>query len=400
MRRRRAAGAVIPQTPEGLTAEWFTHALAPHAGGAHVRTVITDVIGTDVGFAGEVYRCHLAWEGGGVDSGPPASVIVKVPSQRPENRATVEAVNAYEREILVYRELGDDLGLPMPTHLYSDFTPNPTSWLEPLMRFLFDRLPMWALVWLVGRALSIAGRSKRRYVLVLEDVTDARPPSQSVGGSVDDARHALTALARLHATNWMRHDLIANHPFIQPTNQVPRLRQATYRRNRAEFLSTFADSLTPEVVARLDDVQITLSSRLHHLASEPWTVLHGDFRLDNLLFRPDGDLVVIDPQLIGWGRPAVDVAYFLSTALTPENAPEEMALLRHYHQELVGAGVVDLDLDTLLADVALSKDVLGHALVAYIGFLDTETADHELAFTDLVTHRVLGWLGAGPAAEM
>jgi hypothetical protein len=394
MRRRRTRSTSIPQTPDELTAEWFTGALAPHAGGARVTSTRIEAIGTDVGFAGEVYRCHLAWDLADPTPGRPDSVIVKVPSQRPENRATVEAVNAYEREILVYRELGPELGLPLPAHLHSDLTPNPAPWLEPVLRWLFDHLPMRALAWLVGRALAIGGRSKRRYVLVLDDVTDARPPNQTTGGSIDDARHALTALARFHAANWRRHDLLAQHRFINPVNQVPRLRQATYRRNRDGFLDTFADSLTPAIVARLDAVQESLGERLDHLASDPCTVLHGDFRLDNVLFRPDGELVVIDPQLIAWGRPATDVAYFLSTALTADNLPEETGLVRHYHQALVDAGVVDHPFDELAADVALAKDVLGHALVAYIGLLDTRTAEHELTFTDLVTHRVLGWLAA------
>jgi hypothetical protein len=213
--RRARSRPVIPQAPDELTAAWFTTALAPHAGGASVEHVTTEVIGTDVGFAGEVYRCHLGWTEA-PDAAPPASVIVKVPSQRPENRATVEAVNAYEREILVYRHLGTDLGLSMPTHLYSEFTRNPAPWLEPVLRFLFDHLPMRALVWLVGRALAVAGRSRRRYILVLEDIADARPPSQADGGSLDDALGALTALANFHATNWMRTDRIETHRFINP----------------------------------------------------------------------------------------------------------------------------------------------------------------------------------------
>ncbi|MGY6501692.1 MAG: phosphotransferase [Acidimicrobiales bacterium] len=391
--RRRSRALAIPQAPDELTAAWFTTALAPHASGASVRDVRTDIIGTDVGFAGEVYRCHLDW----IDDDrcdAPASVIVKVPSQRPENRATVEAVNAYEREILVYRHLGTDLGLSMPAHLYSDFTPNPAPWFEPVMRFLFARLPMGALAWLVGRALSFAGRSTRRYILVLEDVADARPPCQLDGGSIDDARAALTALAQFHAANWRRSDRLATHRFIAASNELPRLRQATYRRNRDEFLATFEHTLTPAVVERLDRVQDRLPEHLDHLTSDPWTILHGDYRLDNLLFRPDGSLVVIDPQLIAWGRPALDVTYFLSTALTPDNAGYEADLLRHYHEELVRAGVDDHPLPMLLDDVALAKDVLGHALVAYVGLLDTHTAQSELAFTDVVTERVLGWLAA------
>lgn len=385
---RRNGQEAIPQRLDELTAEWFTAALAP--GGVRVLSVDTEIIGTDIGFAGEVYRCHLEWEH--TDESTPRSVIVKVPSHRPENRAAVEAINGYEREILVYQHLAGSLGLRMPAHLYSDFTPNPARWLEPVLRFLFDHLPMRVLASLTALALWLGARSRRRYILVIEDVADARPPSQSTGGSLADARSALTALANFHATNWTNHDLIAKHDFVAPINQVPRLRQAAYRLNRDQFLATFADSLTPEIVERLDAVQDDLTVRLDHLASEPWTVLHGDFRLDNLLFRPDGEVVVIDPQLIQWGRPSADLAYFLTTALEPQDAAGESELLRHYHQALVDAGVSDYELDTLVSDLAMSKDVLGHALVAYTGLLDTNTADSEISFTDLVTHRALGWL--------
>ena len=49
-----------------------------------------------------------------------------------------------------------------------------------------------------------------------------------------------------------------------------------------------------------------------------YALLHGDYRLDNIMFGPDGSVTVVDWQTIAVGLPARDLAYFLSTSLTPD----------------------------------------------------------------------------------
>lgn len=47
-----------------------------------------------------------------------------------------------------------------------------------------------------------------------------------------------------------------------------------------------------------------------------FALLHGDYRLDNLLFDPDRTRVsVVDWQTLGVGLPARDLAYFTATSL-------------------------------------------------------------------------------------
>ena len=51
-------------------------------------------------------------------------------------------------------------------------------------------------------------------------------------------------------------------------------------------------------------------------ASSRSSVVHGDYRLDNLLFPPPGDdVVAVDWQTAAVGPPLRDVAYFLGTSL-------------------------------------------------------------------------------------
>ena len=52
----------------------------------------------------------------------------------------------------------------------------------------------------------------------------------------------------------------------------------------------------------------------------PFAVVHGDYRLDNLLFDPAGaDVVVVDWQTLSVGPPTRDLAYFLGTSLTVDD---------------------------------------------------------------------------------
>ena len=98
--------------------------------------------------------------------------------------------------------------------------PDPAPRLQRPVFFLFDHLPIGGLNWLLAQFLKMSGKSKRRYVLVIEDIADALPPTQQVGGSLDDARRSLVVLAQFHAANWMRGEALKSYPNIWPVDTV------------------------------------------------------------------------------------------------------------------------------------------------------------------------------------
>ncbi len=388
----------IPQSAKELTPAWFNEHVAEPLGappGTRIAAVDRTVIGEGIGFIGELHRCHLTWHEGDADATTAdlaTSVVVKIPSANDTNRAVGEALQGYEREIVVYRDLGGRLGIPMPTYFHDALDPHPAPWIDTAVIWLFDKLPVRAVNWLVLRFISLSSKSRRRYVLVMEDIEDARPPSQVDGGSLDDALSALEVLARFHAHNWMSKETAEASKLLWPIDQSPKIWQASYLRNRGEFIEKFADVVPPDKMARLDESQADIAELLHSLGEEPWTILHGDYRLDNVLYRPDGSLVVLDYQLAGRGRPGWDVAYFITTALTPDLRTEEEALLRRYHDTLVAAGVGDYSWEMLLADVETTKIVLAHRIVCSIDTLDTDMADRDVSLAHLLVGRVVGWL--------
>ena len=89
----------IPQEGIEFTADWFTD-LFQEQYGAAVLDVSREVIGTGVGFVGEIHRCSLMWDANRDDL--PTSVIVKVPSKLPLNRSLGEGLQLYEREVVAY----------------------------------------------------------------------------------------------------------------------------------------------------------------------------------------------------------------------------------------------------------------------------------------------------------
>jgi hypothetical protein len=106
------------------------------------------------------------------------------------------------------------------------------------------------------------------------------------------------------------------------------------------------------------------------LLAEPdrFSLMHGDYRLDNLLFDPDRTRVtVVDWQTVGLGLPTRDLAYFTATSLLPEIRPTvERDLVQQYHRALLSYGVTDYAGETCWNDYRLG--VLQAPLITALGF--------------------------------
>jgi hypothetical protein len=83
-----------------------------------------------------------------------------------------------------------------------------------------------------------------------------------------------------------------------------------------------------------------------------FSLMHGDYRLDNVLFDPDRTTVtVVDWQTLGAGLPARDLAYFTGTSLLHDvRRLADEDLVATYHAELSGYGIDDYDRDTCWRD--------------------------------------------------
>ncbi len=325
----------IPAGPEELTAPWLSHAL-----GGDVRSFRTEILGEGEGFVGTIARIRLEANGEA-----PRSAIAKFPISVDQNRALGEQLGAYEREIRFYQELAADVPLCTPRHYYSDMDPNPLKGREEqFLRFL-DRWPDWLIRLLMPALRWLTAKSRRRYVLLLEDlapVPGGRIGDQVAGCRVDEAEAALRGLGAMHAAYHGRVDT-PELWWLPRIDALARWFQIAYRQNWPTFAARYRGRF-PRMVELAPWLAEHAVEVVQHLGALPCTLLHGDFRLDNLCLRDEGghgvSVVAFDWQGAARGPGRIDVAYFISGNLRPELAAEcEQPLLGAYVDEISRRGV-------------------------------------------------------------
>ncbi len=139
------------------------------------------------------------------------------------------------------------------------------------------------------------------------------------------------------------------------------------------FNDRYAGRLAPELRAVGDAVVARLAEYVAY-RPDPLTVVHGDYRLDNLLFDGTSPVVAVDWQTVTRGPALTDVSYFLGTSPTPEvREAHEEVLVREYHDALVQRGVTDYDWDRCWHD---------YRRFAFAGFLMAVGASMLVASTE------------------
>ncbi|HLI44618.1 MAG TPA: phosphotransferase [Acidimicrobiales bacterium] len=298
----------IVASAESLSAEWLTEVLVGSGAaepGSRVLDLALERIGE--GKIGCNLRCSLTFEPAGAG---PATVVVKLPSDDAGSRATGVSLGLYEREVRFYRDLAGKVGCRVP-HCHAA---------------LFDG-------------------ATGDYTLVLEDLAGARTGDQLAGCTPGEARAAVDALARLHASFWDRPVPAWLPPgMAQSAEGVGQLYGALV----PGFVDHYRDALPPEVLDLLGAFAERFAEWGRRAAAGPLSVVHGDFRLDNLLFEVDGEPAVaaVDWQTVAHGSPAADLAYFIGAGLVPETRRAlETELVERYLNEIESLGVTVPDRD-------------------------------------------------------
>lgn len=292
-------GAVHPidtliERPADLTAEWLTTAL----GAGTVTDFGYERIGT--GQMSECYRVALTYADG--DTGP-ASVVLKVAAADPSSRQTGLAMGLYEREVRFYTDIAPGLNGPVARCHHAAYDP---------ATGVFD--------------------------LLIDDAAPAVAGDEIRGATAEQAMLALTQLGRVHgpllgdptlaASEWLNRETPVNQGLVSAlyAGYIDRYRDQVAPEHRA-VCERFVESFDAYMAEEAD------ADRLRGL-------VHGDFRLDNMLFGTAGaarPLTVVDWQTVTWGPAFTDVAYFIGCALPVAQRREQYdALLSAYHDATGG----------------------------------------------------------------
>ena len=161
-----------------------------------------------------------------------------------------------------------------------------------------------------------------RFVLVLEDLGGMEAIPQSAGVGVDRARRAIREIAGFQGRFWEAADdpaLAACGAFL--TAGQRRIMQTLYLLTLPLAFERFGDLFTTGARRLAEAFGPRIDAHFTAVAKGPKTIVHGDYRGDNVLFGREGqgDFAVLDWQGCGIGCGMYDVAFFLATSVTVDD---------------------------------------------------------------------------------
>jgi Ser/Thr protein kinase RdoA (MazF antagonist) len=310
-----------------LTPHWCSVALARWIAPARVVSVAATEIGT--GQMADTYRLRLSYQP--EDAGPP-TCVVKLTAASPASRAAARVTRAYEIEARFYQHLAPRLPVRSPRCYFSCYD-----------------------------------ERSRAFTVLLADLR-GRVADQVTGCDLGDAERAIDQLAALHGPMW-------GDPALASLGWLPRhdgpdaawmasLVAAIY----PLFLRRFGDRLRPEVIDLLG-LFVPKVERYLRDRPGPRTIVHGDFRADNLVVS-QGQITVLDWQTAAHQPAVTDLSYFLGASIDVDQRREiERSAVRRYADALRRYGVA-LSADDCWRDYrryacgGLLMSIVGSTLVA------------------------------------
>ncbi len=304
-------GVAVAAASTGLTPERLTAVLQGEGHDVRVTELGVTPIGT--GQMGSSFRLVPAYAG--VADGLPATFVAKVPGGDPASRAT--AAGAYRTEVRFYQRLAATVAVRVPRCHHAWCTDDGTD-----------------------------------FLLLLEDLAPATQGDQLLGCTGEQAAVAARTLAGLHGPRWCDPSL------SDPDGAGLAVVDGEQAGLLGDVLGPMTDVFVDRMGSRLSADDRSVLEAVPAVAgdwllgrSERFAPVHGDYRLDNLMFGPDGTVTAVDWQTVSLGLPARDLAFLCATSLTvEERRAREGEVVSAYWDALLAYGVDDHPLEQCLED--------------------------------------------------
>ncbi|GAB4322023.1 MAG: hypothetical protein Kow0010_02580 [Dehalococcoidia bacterium] len=331
----------VPATIDDITPEWLNQVLDPgFRGGATVVACSADIISAGIGFVGDVARLSLEYDRPA--AGAVSTVIAKVPTANPSFRPIGQLLGFFQKEIGFYRHVAPTLDIAVPRAYY------------------------------LGE-----DHATGNFILLLEDLAGMEPGDQLASCSREVAELAVREVARLHARWWAHPDLARFAEWLPgPGDLYFQILEGAYKESLPRFPEVFGHLVDPKILEFAEIFGDRYQDAIAAGVDRTPTFIHGDYRLDNMLFG-DGDskprIAILDWQLPFRANALWDVVYFLAGNFDPEwRRANEDDLLRVYHEALLANGVRDYAFDRCRDDYRAAGLVL-------MGYLVTNAKDFDPA---------------------
>lgn len=296
--------ADFPTRPSDVDAAWI-EAQLDESGvleGARIASLEWEAIGT--GQVGDTARFTLRYSGDATNA--PRTLAAKFPSGDATSRETATAFSLYRKEVLFYQQVAEHIAMRVPRTYAAMLDDNQCD-----------------------------------FVLLFEDLGPCVAGNQLAGCTLAQAQDAMRQAAALHAPTVESPLLDAE--WLRPDPQANVTLRGLYPQAQTIFRERYARDLPAELMAVCEGLNDNLDlwfDRVHRRRS----LLHGDFRLDNMLFNiRDGaePIALVDWQTCAVGCSLTDIGYFLGCGIgSALRRPNEGALLDLYCAEMSRRGVV------------------------------------------------------------
>jgi len=271
---------------------------------APIAAVSIEPMPASKGLIGDLATVHIEYEQrDALDVSGPERLALKLPAANDDSRRIGSMLNAYGREAAFYEHVASD-----------------SSHFAPCF-------------------LNEADAEQDRWALAIEFIDgDA---FDFVGGAThDQATAAVDALAALHADWW---NGAAEFEWMPGFDRggVGGL-APLWRDSLPVFTERYREVLPGETASWVLAFAPQLADWSAGAADDPLTLVHADYRLDNLLFR-GRDVTIIDWQTAMRAPAAMDLSCFIATSLTVDDRrAHEDALIDRYLAALA-RGDVEVD---------------------------------------------------------
>ncbi|MBX7481344.1 aminoglycoside phosphotransferase family protein [Qipengyuania sp. 6D47A] len=261
------------------------------------------------GQVGDSVRFHISGEG------CPRTLAGKFPAADATSRGTAAMFGLYRKEVEFYRHVASQLAVRVPAVYFAE-----------------------------------VDETGGEFILLFEDIGPARQGDQISSCGIEDARAAIRQAAAIHAPSWGCTEILEADWLKPPADLRGRLADM-YPQAQAIFAERYADTLEPEYMAICEQLA-EASARLFGREEPPQCLVHGDFRLDNMLFDIKGGvepIAVLDWQTVAVGKPMADVGYFIGCGVGE-------ALWREHEEELLALWLSEMN----RRGIALTREEIDH----------------------------------------
>jgi hypothetical protein len=299
------ADTLIPAQVYDITVEWLNEVLGEEFG--VIDSFDATKFGEGVGILGELARLSLTYAPG--NSGP-ATMIAKCASAAEENHFLAIAMGFYTREVAFYREVANEIDLPVPLPYHVDTSETGVP-----------------------------------FVLLIEDIQGATTPDQIAGLNADEVMRIISTITPLHIRYWGDMDALEDLAWLPPmNNDMYKGGQPMATALFPSFADHYGDRIPRKTMERIGESCERYAEMLDFVtvAGAP-TFTHTDCRAENYLFGRAGDetvTTVVDFQLSTRHIGMWDVANLIAGSMqTDVRREHESALLQHYVDLVTAAGI-------------------------------------------------------------